>query len=383
MNKPRSRLLASLEAAIKSAANPIEAQCLRAERAALLARQGQLERAQGVIDELNAQLAWQPGNTLLRAWLALAEGLHGYYSVIGRDAQASVERAYALAKDSGPAGARLRATTAAWLANMAFNNDDEWPRMAALVREAFDAAAPEHRGARARAALVAGYAYHFGGQAERAQRWYEASRRHAIAEGDEAHLSALMHNQAWMRASQARMALLFDAGARDDKAVTQALSSAVMSAESIGHYDAGIGTASLGSLVPMLRAQVLTAQGRWDEALALFDVNFDSALTEGLKRIAPCLLADRAWCEWHLGRADKARALAGAAEQALAEPCDIDDRAMALARMAQVRDALGETGTGAAHRSESTRLFETHREQQQRIVALLDQALGGIDPAKA
>ena len=105
---------------------------------------------------------------------------------------------------------RLRATTAAWLANMAFANDD-WPRMAALVREALDTAAPEHHGARARATLVAGFAYHFAGQGARAQPWYEASRRHAIAEGDEAHLSALMHNQAWMRASQARMALLFDA----------------------------------------------------------------------------------------------------------------------------------------------------------------------------
>ena len=29
-------------------------------------------------------------------------------------------------------------------------------------------------------------------------------------------LSALMHNQAWMRASQARLALLFDAGRRRD-----------------------------------------------------------------------------------------------------------------------------------------------------------------------
>lgn len=372
---PRSRLLAALDAAIKASANPIEAQCLRAERAALLARQGQLERARGAIDELNTQLAWQPNNPLLRGWLALAEGLHGYYSVIGRGAQDTVETAYALAREGGPAARRLHATAAAWLANMAFANDD-MPRMAALVREALDVAAPEHRGARARAALVAGYAYHFAGAVERAQRWYEASRRHAIAEGDEAHLSALMHNQAWMRASQARMALLFDA-ADDGRAVTQAL----MGAESIGHYDAGIGTASLGSLVPMLRAQVLTAQGRWAEALELFVANFDTALTEGLKRIAPCLLADRAWCEWQLGRPERARTLAGAAEQALSEPCDTDDRAMALARLAQVREALGEADVAARHRGESKALHDEHRAQQGRITALLDEALQGLDPA--
>jgi hypothetical protein len=373
---PRSRLLATLEAAIKSAANPIEAQCLRAERAALLARQGQLERARGAIDELNAQLAWQPNNNMLRAWVALAEGLHGYYSVIGRDAQETIELAYSLAQNGGPSAVRLRATAAAWLANLAFANCDT-PRMAALTREALDGAAPEHHGARARAALVAGYAYHFGGQPEVAQRWYEASRRHAIAEGDEAHLSALMHNQAWMRASLARMALLFEGEQRDPSSVTQAL----MGAESIGHYDAGIGTASLGSLVPILRAQVLTAQGRWADALALFDANFDAAMGEGLKRIASCLLADRAWCELNLGHADKARALAGAAEQALAEPGDIDDRAVALARLAQVREGLDETGLASQHLAESQRLYEAHREQQQRLVSTLDEVLAGLDPA--
>jgi ATP/maltotriose-dependent transcriptional regulator MalT len=375
---PRSRLLATLEEAIKKAGNPIEAQCLRAERAALLARQGQLERAQGAIDELNSQLAWQPHNNLVRGWVALAEGLHGYYSVIGVGGREQMELAYKLAHDSGAAGTRLRATTAAWLANLEFGDSDA-SRMVALVREALDTAAPEHRGARARATLVAGFAYHFGGDSARAQPWYEASRRHAIAEGDEAHLSALMHNQAWMRGAQARMALLFDTPSHDG-GDSQAMTQALMGAESIGHYDAGIGTASLGSLVPMLRAQVLTAHGRWAEALDLFAANFDSALGEGLKRFAACLLADRAWCEWHEGRADKARALAGAAEQALAEPIDTDDRAMALARLAQVREVLGERGVATQHRDESQRLHAQHRDQQQRIVALLDEALVGLDP---
>jgi hypothetical protein len=375
MNKPRSRLLATLEDAIRKAATPIEAQCLRAERAALLARQGQLERAQGVIDELNAQIAWQPHNALVRGWVALAEGLHGHYSVVDEGGREAIERAYALARDTGAAGQRLRATTAAWLALLAFHHEDDPRRVGAVLREALDTAAPEHHGARARATLVAGFVYHFGGQTERAQPWYEASRRHAIADGDEAHLSALMHNQAWMRASHAHIALLFDEAAAGD-AVAQAL----MSVESIGHYDAGIGTASLGSLVPILRAQVLTAQQRWSEALALFDGHFDSAMQEGLKRLAASLLADRAWCAHHLGLADKARALAGAAQQALATPMDTDDHMVALARLAQVRAALGESGLAAAQMAESQRLYAQHQRQQRHIVALLDEALAGLNP---
>ena len=374
----RSRLQARLDAAITAAANPVEAQCLRAERAGLLARQGQLEAAKTVIDELNAQLAWQP-NTSLRAWLALAEGLHGYYSALGRGAQASIEQAYMLAQELG-ALKRLHAVAAAWLANMAFANDD-MPRMASLVREALDTALPEHHAARARAALVAGYAYHFAANNARAQPWYEASRRHAIAEGDETHLSALMHNQAWMRASQARLALLFDAGA-SPAAHSDAVGHALMGAESIGHYDAGVGTASLGSLVPMLRAQVLTAQGKWPDALALFETHFDAALTDGLTRLAPCLLADRAWCEWHSGQARKAKALVAAAEQALGQPCDTDDRAMAAARLAQVCAVLGDAAAAQRHRVAAQTHHAAHREQQQSIVTLLDQALAGLDPTR-
>ncbi len=376
MTASRSRLLQRLDAAIAAAANPVEALCLRAERAALLARQGQLEAAKTVIDELNTQLAWQP-NTTLRAWVALAEGLHDHYSALGRAAPTSIEQAHALAQGAGTLP-RLQALAAAWLANMAFA-DDDMPRMAALVRESLDLAGPEHHGARARAALVAGYAYHFAAEGARAQPWYEASRRHAIADGDETHLSALMHNQAWMRASQARLALLFgDAGG--DAVHVEAVGHALMGAESIGHYDAGVGTASLGSLVPMLRAQVLTAQAKWREALDLFELHFEAALAEGLTRLAPGLLADRAWCEWHLGNARKAQALVGAAEQALAQACDTDDRAMATARLAQVCTALGDLAAAARHRDTAQSQYAAHCAQQRQIAALLDQSLAGIDP---
>jgi ATP/maltotriose-dependent transcriptional regulator MalT len=370
-----SRLLAQLDAAIKKAPNPVEAQCLRAERAGLLARQGQLQRARAAIDELQAELAWHPANAALRGWLALADGLHAYYSVIDRDALPLVEQAYQAARQA-PGARRLRATAAAWLATMAYTNDD-MARVAALIREALDTAAPEHHGARARAALVAGYVYHFAGHADVAARWYEASRRHATAEGDETHLSSLMHNQAGMRVNQARMALAFE-----DPATSGNVVQALMGVESIGHYDAGIGTASLGSLVPMLRAQVLTAQGRWSEAVALFDRHFDAAMTEGLRRFAPCLLADRAWCEFNLGRADRARELALQSEQALQSKCDLDDRARASARLAQVRAALGDAALAAAHGAEAKRLHAAHRDEQARIALWLDEALAGIDPAQ-
>jgi hypothetical protein len=127
---------------------------------------------------------------------------------------------------------------------------------------------------------------------------------------------------------------------------------------------------------------VHTAQGEWAAALALFDGHFDAALADGLTRLAPCLLADRAWCEWHSGQPDKARVLTAAAEQALSQDCDIDDRAMATARLAQVCDVLGDKAAAMRHSAASKAHYAAHCEQQQHIAALLDGALAGLDPAQ-
>ena len=104
---------------------------------------------------------------------------------------------------------------------------------------------------------------------------------------------------------------------------------------------------------------------------------------EGLDRLAGGLLADRAWCEFHSGRAEAARDLAAQAQRALEQPCDIDDRAIALARLAQVHEALGEHDTAARERAQAQQLLAEHRAQQQRVVDLLDAALAGIDPTRA
>ena len=130
----------------------------------------------------------------------------------------------------------------------------------------------------------------------------------------------------------------------------------------------------------MLRAQVLTALQRWDEAAALFDLHFDGAMNEGLKRTEACLLADRALCEQRLGRVEQARALADAAGQALGAPMHVDDRMVALARLAQVLEGFGQGTTAAAHRGQARALHVQHCALQQRMVAELDVALAGLDP---
>lgn len=369
----RSRLLNRLDEAIARARNPVEVACLKAERACFLARQGQLQQARALIDALQAQFAWRP-HAAVSAWLCLAEGLHDYYTHLGSSARDRVLRAHAL---SGAAHlAPLRALSAAWLAHMDVASHD-MQRMVQHVHEALASAAPDHHSARSRACLVVAYAYHFAGAEARALPWYTRSRIHATADGDEAHLSALMHNQASLRGSQARLAAMFGEGASD--ATRQAL----LSTESITRFDAGIHTAALVSLVPMVQAQLLTHEKRWSEALALYEKHFDAALAEGLERMKPCFLADMALCRLELGDLGHAEADARAAEQSLRQPCDLDDRALAQARLAQVLERLGDARTAAVLRERARSDLQAHRGEQQRLVALLDEGLRDIDVATA
>lgn len=368
----RSRLLTRIDAAIAKAKNPVDVACLKAERAGFLARQGHVDQARKIITDLHAQFAWRP-HAAVSAWLSLSEGLVDHFSNLGASARDRVQRAYAL---SGAAHlAPLRALSAAWLAHMDFVQH-EMSQMARHVAEALNGAGDDHHSARSRACLVVGYAYHFGGRLDLAQPWYALTRKHAVADGDEAAISALMHNQAWMRGAQARVAGVFGEAVEGEPG--DAARQALMTAQSSQHFDIGVGTASLGSLTPMLQAQLLVSLGRHAEALELYRANLDAAMSDGLERLRPCFLADMLWCRLQLGDRAGATADVAVALGSLDMPCDIDDRAVAHARMAAVLRALGREGEAAPLEQIARRDLNAHRAEQARLVALLDDALESV-----
>lgn len=368
-----SRLLARLDEAITRERNPLQRAGLQAERAAFLARQGQLGAARVVVAQLKQQFGAQP-QAGLSAWLALVEGLIDHYEHLGPSARDRMQRAYALS--AVPGLRALHALAAAWLAHLEYTGDD-MTSMVRHVREALTGADAQHHAARSRATLVVAEAYHLAGRVETADRWYARSRQHAQADGDQAHLSALMHNRAWLQASELRAQALFG-----DTAAASGLAPALLGAESAAHFDSVIGTASLGALLPMLRAQICVLAGRWADADSLFATHFDAAMHQGLARQRAPLLADWAWCACALGQADAAERDAAAAEAAL-DDCDLDDRALTQARLAQVWAGRAQPQRAAALHERAQRDRAAHRAAQARWAALLDDALRDVDVASA
>jgi tetratricopeptide (TPR) repeat protein len=351
--------------------DPVELALLRAERAAFLGRQGQVELAREQLREIQRQFSPRP-HVAVSAAVALAEGQIDHYSHLTPTAHDRFKRAHALS--AAAQLRRLQAVSAAWLAHT-YEARGDHPRMASLSAEAMSLADADHHAAHWRVGLTVGNAYHFAGRLDRARPWYASSRRHALAYGDEVALSALMHNQAAVRASHARMAAAFG-GVSQAEAVE-----AVMGAESSARFDAHMGLQSSDWMVPMLRAQLLVLEERFDEALEFFDRQWDRADPGWRQRMQPCLLADRAWCLLQTGAREQAREEMEQAAKSLDGRCEIDDQALAHARLAQLHAAFGHAAESVRHWEQAEADRATHEGVQRQVVLLLDEALAGMEPA--
>ncbi len=368
-----SRLLTRLDASIAAASTPTKADCLRAERAGLLARLGRLGDARAALSSLQMQYSSHP-HPMVSPWLCLADGLLSYYSDMGPEAHDRVRRAHALSKSMRDNN--LHALSAAWLAFMDYGNGD-MKSLASHAAEALELASPDHHAARARASMAFALAYHMCDRYDLAQPWYTLARHHGLAEGDEATLSALGHNYAGMNANLARQKSL--EGPEQSQLVRQAL----LANDSTSNLDAMVGSAALAETAFVQRAQIFCLMGRWEEAIALYDKHIVKSVELGLARMECAMRADMAWCHLQLGHTEQASREARLAADATAlERCDLDDRAAAHSRLSQVYGQLGEADLAEQHGQRATEDWAAHARHVANIFAWCNQALK-IEPPKA
>ncbi len=360
-----SRLLTQLASRIAAARDPVEAACLRAQRGNYLARQGKHDEAQAIVDALRGEFGDRP-NAEVTAWVSLVEALIHFYSQPGPKALDRLKRAHALSRAMNHPV--LVPLCAAWLAHIEFNAN----RMESMLQHAVEAlrlAQPDHHAALARVSLVIADAFHYAGRFDLAKPWYAAVRQHALAEGDDAMISAMLHNVAALRANHVRMADAFLEPQPDEAKL------ALLETESTKNYDVGIGTLSLALLIPLVRAQLFMVHGRFSEAVELYSATLDKENTENLERREACFYAERAWCKFQLGQVEAARADAIAAIERLGTQADPDDVAATHARLAEIFKGIGEHERSAAHKSKSIEFRCRHIDDQTRLLDQLQRAI--------
>jgi hypothetical protein len=357
-----SRLIERLDQAIAAAGHPYARECLKAERAAALARHGQLDEARFALKGLRSQVSRyrQPG---LAAWIQFTTGMLEHFSALSSSAVLPFEQAVRLAAQAGDV--RLQAQCQAWLAQLHFNGGN-YAAMSASLDMARQLAAADDHGTHARVELLLACNLQLIGREAQATRHFQAAHRHAVADGDISMVSVMVYNRCYLQANMLALADAF--GERlDPEAVRRVLTEA----ESCDHLFRGIGNVALGVLVPMSRARLCVALQRWGEALVELDASLQPVRGACVERSVAHLLTLRAWCQWHLGRqaasADDARAAAAIADD---QP-DLDDRAAAHARLAALAACRGEPELAAEHRQRAEAALHLYRHQQERLAGFM------------
>lgn len=361
-----SRLLKAIDKRIAKTRDPIESACLRAERAALLARQGLLDEARAELRRIHARFDSRP-NARVSAWTSLAEGLVAFFESLTTSARDKAMRALVLG--TAASDLRIRALSAAWLAHFDYL-EQRFESMLRHLSVAVLEAPSDASSAHARASLVVAEAYHWSERLDLAQPWYSRARVVATQDGDETIVSALMHNMAWLRAAHARR---LDISGEADRAKIQ---TALLGAESIESFDRRVGTGSLHSLVPILRAHVLVLLERFAEAIELFEQYFAKALSEGLGQTQCSLHAELAWCQMKSGNTEAALTTAAEALAHLPTCTQPDERAATHGRLHQIFLALGDIARAEEQRALAASEWNAHYQRQTFLVAALPVAVG-------
>lgn len=235
--------------------------------------------------------------------------------------------------------------------------------LAGHVREALHVAGLKNHSARSRANLVGAQALHVAGRTDLAHAWYSRAREHAIADGDDATISALMHNMAWLRMLCMRQLVLTGKG--DPGAGHHAM----MNAESNANFDEMVGDSSWSELKPILRAQISSLLGDPVAALALYQEHLVEAIK--VARLQAYLLADKAWCQAQIGDIAEARDTAQAAIHCLTAETHVDDRAAAHSRLAQIFSLTGDTSLQESQQALAENEWASHRTNQAKAIELL------------
>jgi tetratricopeptide (TPR) repeat protein len=241
-------------------------------------------------------------------------------------------------------------------------NQNQYEKMVSHLEEALNLAAEDDHQARARACLVLADAFQTAGEFPLARPWYDKARLHAVAEGDNATLSAVFYNVAAMRAANVRLSDAFGIESAQD------IHRAAMETSSSYHYDHAIGITALTYLTQMLRGLIMTIDRKFAEALAVFAAIDDQSTP---KRLIPLLYADRAWCTLNTGESDRAIELASIAESLVPDLTDFDDLAYTHSRIAQVFDRCSKSGEAKSHRAIAEINLRKHREVQAHLLELL------------
>lgn len=187
-----SQLLARLQRDLDSSGEPLRRAELLAQQAGYLARLGRFDEARQLVGAVREHFG-QGQSGRVTVWLMLAEGLIQHYEDLSPTALERIRGAQVLGSAMGYS--TIVALASAWKAHIEFERSD-FESMIASVELAFKNVGIEEHDAQARLAIVLSNAFMIAGNRDQAQLWFKHGHLHAVKNGDQASIDALLYNRA-------------------------------------------------------------------------------------------------------------------------------------------------------------------------------------------
>ncbi|MDO9113803.1 MAG: hypothetical protein Q7U63_08400 [Polaromonas sp.] len=252
-----SQLLARLGRDLDRSVDPFQRAEVSAQIAGNLARLGRFEEARQMVSAVRQQFGHgQSGRVTV--WLMLAEGLIHHYEDLSPIALERIRGAQVLGSAMGYS--TIVALASAWRAHIEFERSDFQSMIASIELALKNIGADEHD-AQARLAIVLSNAFMIAGNRDQGQLWFKHGHYHAVKNGDQASIDALLYNRAAFLLARLR--------ALNCKVPVEAGDIAKARME----------VASAKNLQTLLRVSALEGHVRLLEArLHLLEANFESAI---------------------------------------------------------------------------------------------------------
>jgi hypothetical protein len=186
-----SQLLKRLQRELSTCTDPLARAELLARISGNLARIGNFDEARQCIAELRRDYAG-PRSGPATVWIMLAEGLLHLFSDLNPSALDRVKRAQILGLAMRyPAAVAL---SSAWKAHLEFEKS-QFDEMVLSIRIGLEHADEDDHDSQVRIAMVLANAFMVSGDRINSQVWFAKARTHAISNGDQASIEALLYNR--------------------------------------------------------------------------------------------------------------------------------------------------------------------------------------------
>jgi hypothetical protein len=315
-----SQYLNRIDASLGATNDPFVQGELRSRKAAYLARVGRFDEAKSLIAETRVEFS-DGRSGRVTCLLMVAEGAVLHYEQFSEVALDRIARALLLAQ--AMRDPEIIAVTAAWKAYLDFELS-RFESMRLALKLSLESAGESDHTALTRCALLKSLGAEFLGLRDAAKSWFKVAHRHAIADGDQASIDALIFNKAAFALARQRLEW---ARGRLDVGLLPALKTELQSAKNLCQM---VGITSFAGHIELSIARLVVLQGDYVAARDIYSSLHEPSGFKPQQASESAIRIETAYCHFGLGQHELARAAAADIDVRQLKGLDPDEQVVAL-----------------------------------------------------